>query len=84
MEFENKMQEKKFEPCWGLIFSYCVRGGVFGHSCVSLNAKKDINNKPEVTTTILNEINDHIYKTFKYEDIVILNFQIIWISEPLK
>jgi hypothetical protein len=80
MDFENK--EKEFEPSWGVLIAYFTNGG-FAQTICSLK-QYDFNIKPEITSLIINQTLDRLKTTFKYNNIIILNIQIIWINEPLK
>ncbi len=82
MDFENAKENKEFKPSWGLILSYCA-GITFGHTAVALVAS-DINIKPEINISLINEIIDRLCKKYNYKDVVILNIQIVWVNEYLK
>lgn len=80
---ENSLKED-FKPSWGVIVSYCPKFGSFGHCCVDLLDHCQINNKPELAVSTLNQIINVIRNKFNDKNIVILNFQLVWIDEPLK
>lgn len=81
MGFEEKTE---FKPCWGVIFSYCPKIGSFGHCCVDLLNHCQIDTKPEIAISTLNQIIDVIHDKFNDKFLVILNFQLVWIDEPLR
>ena len=78
---ENK--EKEFEPCWGVLASFYAPNNVIVQKLLVLTAD-NFDDKPEITTRLINQVNTVIFQQYKYSSIVFTNLQIVWINEPLK
>ena len=79
---ENSLKED-FKPSWGVLASFYAPNNAIIQKLLVLTAN-NFDDKPEITTRLINQMNSVIYKQYKYSSIVFTNLQIVWINEPLK
>lgn len=75
--------EKEFIPSWGVLASFYAPNNVIIQKLLVLTAN-NFDDKPEITTRLINQANTFIFEQYKYSSIVFTNLQIVWINEPLK
>lgn len=83
MKYEMENNEKEFEPSWGVLASFYAPNNVIIQKLLVLTAD-NFDDKPEITTRLINQANTVIFEQYKYSSIVFTNLQIVWINEPLK
>ena len=77
---ENK---EEFKPSWGVLASFYAPNNVIIQKLLVLTAN-NFDDKPEITTRLINQVNTVIFEQYKYSSIVFTNLQIVWINEFLK
>lgn len=77
---ENK---EEFKPSWGVLASFYAPNNVIIQKLLVLTAN-NFDDKPEITTRLINQTNTVIFEQYKYSSVVFTNLQIVWINEPLK
>ena len=78
---ENSLKED-FKPSWGILASFHAPNNAIVQKLLVLTAD-NFDDKPEITTRLINQVNTVIFEQYKYSSIVFTNLQIVWINEPL-
>ena len=63
-----KNKEKEFEPCWGVLASFYAPNNVIVQKLLVLTAD-NFDDKPEITTRLINQANTVIFEQYKYSSI---------------